>query len=1441
MIQSSKRKLSEKDQDSRVKRGKNESAKPSNLLRDNTVFGELLLGAGAILRSNGSSVELTNKQSIFQRTLTKLVKSHRDYPQVVEEFAAGLSSQIEDPARLRLLLIPTTVLSDNEDEILGSGQSGLHDSLIRLLLGIEYLQPKVITVLLERLVEFTDQNDRGDSGHGCLPKLIMNQFRWLDHVINAKDVVDKMLEVASITSLEIQREIISCLPEVVDDLQHSEVAKLLKDMLSDNRLLMPTILDVLTNLTFSPDLLAEVRDVIIEVLPSMELDNLPVVIRFLLQTVSAVDAFQVVNDLRSHLDLTVIDSTSASTPHPGSSKRDEKAQGSIKLILESILSGVRFQKFVAEAWLKVIESVKLSSDHKVVDILVLLILHSCGYRKQVETLSRSRIASGHFTHSLLQLTFSAHGQVLRDYFTSVLIWAEVLLRSPQPIIGGYARSIYKQAFVAFDAYCQQEIVGNLVTHIGSGYPSEIESSLDILTELITEQNKLMAPFAVFIKGVLDYIDNLNMTQIRKLYRMLGCLAFGSDAPDSVIQDSLHMMIRKQLSNTNVRYQQMGVLGTISVVMNLAHKHGSSAKDAAGMQTESRLPETSYQQSVSLLQLAKNSCGRSPDSLALFLEELAAIVREGSVHSKVEEWIADNVINDFQDDFVVDMVAAENEGMDPLPWNLAFGLDNESESSIVLNLLPLVVPSRQLTTSRLTIEKLNATSRSVSVWWMASNFRLLQICESRLHNGDLEGIDALLGCPVKFPRMDVINDKLESLSSRERHILCDCLFLAINWFREVINAFANQRDKDLKAKVIQRLHLILELQQLLERCLKGLTDYVPPPSVFEASSAGPISIVGPKKNAARGKGKKLKATKGKKKASNDEDNDSSDNEEIREETQIGKENEEPEDPQVDSASTFCSKALIPFFRELDFDVLNLLNIEFYASPDISSEEKKKRIALEPPLLLFLLNDLALKLNHRLISHETRVVFFKSKADKGVGFRLLNELNTVTLVEKVVDLLPALCQQIEAIGSFFQAIYTADDGLIDGPHSGGTLFSVVASCMGLLLQSLLSLFSWSGFLQTTNSCLHNRALSVLAGRLSTGSSTQLPFADLVRVAYSYLENLKGCVPNLNVAVKLSKLLNCLSMKTGSKELCVKTGETVLLYLKRAWLGIDGKPEKGALHNENLQSLLRLYFQCSDQILVALENLASTAVPELMKADKNNASVTFPTLTRNSYHVFYRMMLQELVGHVKSIIPGKQSDPQQENVDKLLTWNVSVRIFHILVSLSKSFDARPNLTAILKFGRQFVETFLRCCMPMLDHMFRSHREDIQSLLKNLQLSTRALQHICGHSKIMKDIQLTNQVPQVKKILEVFVYRVKAMLTMNRCLEAFWLGNLKNRNLKGDEIMSQISQTDASSSSEDSLPEDENDDEDSRSNGPTAKKTIVSSAGEDSGDESESYSEAF
>ena len=45
----------------------------------------------------------------------------------------------------------------------------------------------------------------------------------------------------------------------------------------------------------------------------------------------------------------------------------------------------------------------------------------------------------------------------------------------------------------------QEIVGSLVTHIGSGVRSEVRASLDILVLLVENSVSKMAPFAVFIK------------------------------------------------------------------------------------------------------------------------------------------------------------------------------------------------------------------------------------------------------------------------------------------------------------------------------------------------------------------------------------------------------------------------------------------------------------------------------------------------------------------------------------------------------------------------------------------------------------------------------------------------------------------------------------------------------------------------------------------------------------------------------------------------------------------------------------------------------------------------------------------------------------------------------------------------------------------------------
>ncbi|XP_008057843.1 Fanconi anemia group D2 protein-like isoform X2 [Carlito syrichta] len=66
---------------------------------------------------------------------------------------------------------------------------------------------------------------------------------------------------------------------------------------------------------------------------------------------------------------------------------------------------------------------------------------------------------------------------------------------------------------------------------------------------------------------------------------------------------------------------------------------------------------------------------------------------------------------------------------------------------------------------------------------------------------------------------------------------------------------------------------------------------------------------------------------------------------------------------------------------------------------------------------------------------------------------------------------------------------------------------------------------------------------------------------------------------------------------------------------------------------------------------------------------------------------------------------------------------------------------------------------------------------------------------------MRLTKHVPLLKKTLELLVCRVKAMLTFNNCREAFWLGNLKNRDLQGEEIVSQNSQPSTADESEDDM----------------------------------------
>ncbi|XP_068568031.1 Fanconi anemia group D2 protein isoform X2 [Cebidichthys violaceus] len=1367
-----------------------------------SVFGVFLREAGVTLKQGGTSNEIAVDQVVFQKRIQKQLQKSPRYPGIVQEFTAGLESHIEDAERFRNCLLPCVPrLSDGDS----SNGSSFQESLLRMLLGIEMLQTVIINTLLEKLPEF--MCDGTGEGGLSIPHTIINQFKWLDRVVDSKGLAAKLMELVSVAPVEVQRDIISSLPEILDDSQHNDVARELNSLLQENTQLTVPILDALSSLNLSSSLLKEVRGAVMVTLAAVQLEDLPVVVKFILHSVSASDAYEVVCSLRKKLELEqcVLPAVLQASQSSSKSKRSASApsagssQDSVTLTLDGIKSAVRFQKIISEAWLKAIESVDKEEDQKVVDLLVLFILHSTNAnqsRRGAERVLKGKVRTGLIQEALLQRTFRDYAQVMRGYFPSILALAQGLLRSPDPCVAPFGGHMYRHSFTAFDSYCQQEVVGSLVTHVCSGVGGEVDAALELLCGLVTEKPSEMSLYAVFVKGILDYMDSLTPQQIRRLFHLLSSLAFGQQQQGSHIQDDMHIVIRKQLSSTVPKYKRIGIIGAVRIVgsMGAVGRKGKESQNGS-------LPQETLRQVTALLELVKSSSESSPEAAALYYDELANLVLSSSLDPQVQQTIGKSVIDDFQVDFVVDL-GPEISGSFPFPPRVMYDL--EVQGSIVINLLPLL--AKDLQTKGEQQSQTTKAHKRVSPLCLSPFFRLLRLCEHKLHQGDLDEIDGLLGCPLILTDMDAL-EKFESLSKADREFFCSLLFHAINWFREIINAFCEQKETEMKMKVMTRLQNITYLQSLLERALAETPGYVPPVANFDGESPDGVTLgsAAPVNKAKKdGTGKKRKAP-GK--------NSSESSSQLEETNEAEKTQQEQPEKEKEIRQGVSLVSYRQFFRELDVEVLDVLQCGLLSRSLLDSElhtKVREEVLLGPAELVFLLEDMHRKLEFSLTAAPAkRPPFFKGRTDKSVGFSHLQQRSSEDIASYCVRLLPALCSHLENCHNYFQTLLSENNGVVDGPATDVQEHHLMSSGYQLLLQVLNTTFSWSGFSQPGRRSLLKKALGVLAERLKEESG-DLTLGQLVKHGLEYLVNFRSTMPSLSSALCLSQLLSTVSEKGGNPAAYrEETASLAKRFLRQDWVTASGVKERGNKFNEALHTLLRIYLEHVDDVLKAVEEISGVGIPELINASKDESSASWPTLNRQTFLVFYKVLMAELEKAIRKIPAGTVSDNTEAQSEKLLTWTLAVKNLHVLVDLVKVFDSRPVLNVCLKYGRLFLESFLKLGMPLLDNSFKRHMEDVHNLLKTFQLSTRQLHHMCGHSKFHQDTSLTNHVPALKKSLELFVYRVKAMLSLNNCQEAFQIGNLKKRNLKGEEILSQQSQE----SEEDEEEEEEEEEEERRS----------------------------
>uniref|UniRef100_A0A8B9BRD8 FA complementation group D2 n=1 Tax=Anser brachyrhynchus TaxID=132585 RepID=A0A8B9BRD8_9AVES len=1190
-----------------------EKASAQGGLESEGVFEELLRTSGIILKAGEGQNEIG-------MDLTLVLS-------VVKQFISGLESHIRDRNQFKNCLLPCAPVRTE----------GSRSGKMYFLFSLSVRAGLCLNVVV------------GTFGTN-FPRLIVNQFKWLDSLLDSQDLVKKLMQMLSVSPVPIQHDIITSLPEILEDSQQSEVARELGCLLKEGRRLTVPILDALSRLDLDgcdPALLSpQVQQSAMTIVPSVKLEDLPVVVKFILHNVKAANAVEVISDLRKSLDLSscvlplqILGSQKklkSQVQTSSSTSQVTTSQNCVKLLFDVIKLAVRFQKDVSEAWIKAIENTTSVSDHKVLDLIVLLLIHSTNTknRKQAEKVLRSKIRLGCMPEQLMQNAFQNHSMVIRDFFPSILVLAQTFLHAAHPAIVSFGSCMYKQAFAVFDSYCQQEVVSALVTHVCSGNEAELDIALDVLTDLVIVHTSLLMRYATFVKTILDSTQKLNPCQIRKLFYILSTLAFSQRQEGSYIQDDMHMVIRKWLSSTVPNHKQMGIIGAVTMIGSVALK-----------------------------------------SSFLF------------------------------------------------PVKSLYNLDeDESQGAIAINLLPLVSQSEL---GRVTDGTNNPSKRVVSPICLSPSFRLLRLYTGEQNNGSLEEIDALLGCPLYLTDLEV-EGKIDSLSKQEREFLCSLLFYALNWFREVVNAFCQQQDAEMKGKVLTRIQNITELQNVLGKCLAATPGYVPPPATFDSEAVEgvpSVNSVGPmrKKN-----GNKFITFK-------------------EADVMLGLIGKEAGNPLAQLQS------YRPYFRELDLEVFTVLHCGLLTKSILDTEmhtEASEIVQLGPAELYFLLEDLCWKLEHVLTPGSTRrVPFLKERGYKDIGFTHLRQRSPKEVAVCVVKLLKPLCNHMENMHNYFQAV-TQNQGVVDEPGVNIQEHQMMSSCYQQLLLTFRLLFK--GLILLFYLCAYGRLPYLHCLYLFS-------FLSFPSESFQYLLNFQQSVPSFQCAFILTQLLIAISEKPMA-----------------GW-----KKEKMACFG------FSVYLEHTDNILKAIEEISSVGVPELINSAKDGCSSTYPTLSRQTFPVFFRVMIAQLESSVKSIPAGKPSDSSETQLEKLLQWNIAVRNFHILVNL-------------VKYGRLFVEAFLKLAMPLLDHSFKKHRDDVQGLLKTLQLSTRQLHHMCGHSKIRQDIGLTNHVPLLKKSLEQFVYRVKAMLAFNHCQEAFWVGILKNRDLQGEEILSQASE--ARDSEEDS-----------------------------------------
>ncbi|KAJ1720135.1 Fanconi anemia group D2 protein [Coemansia erecta] len=1543
-----------------------------------TAAVDILRCCGVELRDDSPPL-LHTSTPLFRYKLAEALHSTPAATQQVTDLIDDLLAAHDDIA---LYLDPVNMAAteqDDQQQATSVSFAQQPESLVRLLLGVDALQPALIRTLLDKFPEFIGDQSAA-TGPGSLATAetkvsvkILRQLRWLDYIVDSSGLCEKLLETLGFVTPDMQCEIISNLPNIISDADNTEVSRVLAGMLGESPELMLHILETLGCLGCPPALLQDARNSVVTHLVSAEPMDLPVMIKFLLQSVPSDAAAPTIQRIRRRLDLDsiVLATRQQSRSVGGPQQQPQQKQAPDVLIFDVISTTLRGNKTLCDAWLKIITdgTDEETGTHTTLDIIVLLILHPMAtYTRRVESVLRARFdlvssSAVAYTPRLLRSMIRRFPDVFAANFGALLAVASWLVRS-SPLGSQGARvaaAMLVAAFGHMGLFQRQEIAGELAVHIGSGNLDEIDTAAHICLELAQKHPWELRPFAIFIKGLLDYVDNLSIEHVRVIFASLGILAtlntMGSqDAGDDSMFSDLYIYVRKQLASVYPKYNRIGIVGTVSLLRQLGTKQAGPAVDVesqsqAGTSTSvvhgDGANVHALRRAVQLLEMLMDS-GRHQSwaFISMTYDELAHVVETQGLHPQLLTWLHENVSSTFAAHFLCDaeQLAERYAGCDrPAP---ALSLDddetavldifNHSSDAADLGLHRAVKQSAASLGSPGATPKLRGCLLSC----LPSLVRLIQVCEKSLGDGSLGDIDALLVCGIYLlpavtttafatdhqppqyavadpndPENDcsrlVAGNALANTDDDERRelvalmttwapelrrITCSSLYVAANWVREIINAFADQRAEEIRAKVLVRVDQLARIEACLATLAGSLSGT---PLEFHPAEAGLVPEVSDTPalrtaptTSAEGLGLRIAGSTDERTgvAGSSKGKQAAGSGGAVQTLEIGGLLLSQEDTrkliggsQADGAEADAGapgdaarrrgrkrksgplgagaiatddfvRAPRHFLRELSFSAYGVLALGL-DNPE--GDQDKDGASVRPSRLTvhglaLVLRELHAVVSAKLVRHAEKRSGFPVKPANTPG--LFGQLATFgssisgcsadDLVAKhLLPLLPALLRHLSAClalrAHYANDITEEETELLAhirsqrptvSPIDSAQDVDVVERCIDALLQILSSVLYWDGLQNSTEeeergaSSVLIRVLGVVAGQNMHVDPEDISGMDsdsLVRCAFDHLLALAGLVATTARATLLLRMLIAVREYAprceSAEEVCrmpstqrQKTMDGQISRLAQQILSARFADSPDETRPADLEFTITTHIlRCPhSRLRLAHTYAVNTLAGFFLESREEQAEElgVHAKLTHTTFATYYGATMGALAVAVKNA--GFSEMPGHEAL------GFAARVAEGWLALTKLTQTiplslqRPVLKASLRGSLRLIDLFIKHILPVLDAHFFSLRADVLAVFSLVQKSTRILQNICNHSKVVKDVSLQASVPQVKRRLEQLVFQVVALMENNDCIGAINLGNLKHRDISGQVVSSQIPQSQRYSD-EDEVEEGEGEEE--------------------------------